>query len=53
VGATSIELTLRLPGKVVETNGTVGEDGAVRWKMELLDAFGEPMEFHARSELLR
>jgi len=53
VGATTIELTLVLPGRVTDTNGSIGEDGAVRWKMELLDAFGETVEFHARSELLR
>jgi len=49
-GLTEVKMNLLLPGKVVETNGRILEDGSVEWKMNLLDALGGNVEFHARSE---
>jgi hypothetical protein len=43
-------MNLDMPGKVVETNGRILDDGSVEWKMNLMEALGGPVEFHARSE---
>jgi hypothetical protein len=40
VGDMSIAVTLNLPGTVVETNGTKGDDGAVSWKLGFKDLMG-------------
>jgi len=49
-GLTDVKMNLVMPGKVVETNGRILEDGSVEWKMHLMDALGGNIEFHARSE---
>lgn len=49
-GLTDVKIRLNLPGKVVETNGRIMEDGSVEWKMDLLEAIGKKIVFHARSE---
>jgi hypothetical protein len=47
---TDVKIRLVMPGKVVETNGRIMDDGAVEWKMDLLEALGNEIVFHARSE---
>ena len=47
---TTFALTLRLPGRVVETNGEVAADGSVRWEFGGADPAGRPLECWARSE---
>ena len=49
-GLTDVKINLSMPGKVVETNGKVLDDGSVAWKMHLMDALGSRIEFYARSE---
>ena len=49
-GLTDVKLRLKMPGKVVETNGRIMDDGSVEWKMDLLEALGNEIVFHARSE---
>lgn len=47
---TDVKIRLMMPGKVVETNGRILDDGSVEWKMDLLAAVGNEIVFHARSE---
>jgi hypothetical protein len=49
-GLTEVKMVLFMPGRVVDTNGKVRDDGAVEWKMNLMDALGGAVEFRARSE---
>jgi len=49
-GLTDVKIRLMMPGKVVDTNGRIRGDGSVEWKMNLLEALGNEMVFHARSE---
>ncbi len=49
-GLTDVKIRLMMPGKVVDTNGRVLDDGSVEWKMHMMDALGGRVEFHARSE---
>lgn len=49
-GLTDVKIRLMMPGKVVETNGRIMDDGSVEWKMDLLEALGNEIVFHARSE---
>jgi hypothetical protein len=50
-GVTDVKIRIVMPGKVVETNGKIMEDGSVEWKMDLLEAIGGEVVFHVRSEL--
>jgi len=49
-GLTDVKIRLRMPGKIVDTNGRIMDDGSVEWKMDLLGALGNEIVFHARSE---
>ncbi len=48
---TDVKIRLMMPGKVVETNGRINDDGSVEWKMDLLEALGNEVVFYARSEI--
>ncbi len=48
---TGIKLTLRLPGRIVETNGTLAADGRVSWEFGAGDPLARPVVCWARSEL--
>jgi hypothetical protein len=50
-GLTDVKINLVLPGQVLETNGRVQDDGSVEWKMHLMEALGDRVEFFARSEI--
>ncbi len=50
-GMTTLELSVVLPGRVVETNGKIGDDGAVTWSFQLGDPLVGPRECWARSEV--
>jgi len=50
-GATTLELSVVLPGRVVDTNGEVGEGGVVTWSFQLGDPLVGPRECWARSEV--
>lgn len=50
-GATTLELSVVLPGRVVETNGQVGDDGKVTWSFQLGDPLVAPRTCWARSEV--
>ncbi len=49
-GLTDVKIRIMMPGKVVDTNGRVMDDGSVEWKMDLLKALGNEIVFHVRSE---
>jgi hypothetical protein len=48
---TSLEVSLRMPGRLVETNADEREDGVVRWELDLSEAIRGPIEIYARSEV--
>jgi hypothetical protein len=50
-GTTTLELSVALPGRVVETNGKIGDDGTVTWSFQLGDPLIAPRECWARSEV--
>ncbi len=50
-GTTTLELSVVLPGRVVETNGKIGDDGVVTWSFQLGDPLVGPRECWARSEV--
>jgi hypothetical protein len=50
-GTTTLELSVVLPGRVVETNGKVGDNGVVTWSFQLGDPLVGPRECWARSEV--
>ena len=50
-GATTLELSAALPGRVLETNGKVGDNGVVTWSFQLGDPLAGPRECWARSEV--
>ncbi len=50
-GLTDVKIRLMMPGKVVDTNGRIMDDGSVEWKMDLLEALGKETVFHVRSEV--
>jgi hypothetical protein len=50
---TEVRMNLVMPGNIVDTNGRVLDDGSVEWKMNLMEALGGAVEFHARSEQRR
>jgi hypothetical protein len=50
-GTTTLELRVVLPGRVVETNGQLGDDGVVTWSFQLGDPLVGPRECWARSEV--
>jgi len=52
-GETAIVLTVRLPGRIVETNGQVADDGSVRWEFGGGDPLGRPQVCWARSEVAK
>jgi hypothetical protein len=49
-GQTNFVLTLRLPGRVVETNGKLADDGSVTWDFGGGDLLGKPRVCWAKSE---
>lgn len=49
-GETGIALTLRLPGRVTETNGKLADDGSVTWEFSAADPLGKPRVCWAKSE---
>ena len=49
-GQTRIVLPLRLPGRVVETNGTLADDGSITWDFGGGDLLGKPRICWAKSE---
>jgi len=46
---TSLHLTVALPGEIIDTNGTIDEDGDAYWQIGLLDPVDGPIEFYVRS----
>jgi len=50
-GTTTLELSVVLPGRVVETNGTIGDDGIVTWSFQLGDPLVGPRMCWARSDV--
>ena len=48
-GAPEYEFTVRLPGELVETNGTGNKGGRTRWKFDTGDLFPDGFEMKARS----
>jgi len=52
VGFTEIQLSVKLPGLVTETNGERGDGGVVSWKIDVFDAATLPIQLYARSHLV-
>ncbi len=50
-GATSIELRVMMPGRIVDTNADRVEDRTACWSLDAWDALVRPVEPYARSEL--
>jgi hypothetical protein len=46
---TSVHLTVAMPGEIIDSNGTIDEDGNVYWQFGLLDPIDRPLELHVRS----
>ncbi|MBN1885128.1 MAG: hypothetical protein JW876_06355 [Candidatus Krumholzibacteriota bacterium] len=50
-GHTGIVLEVTMPGRIVETNGTISGESTVRWEIQPLDMFSVPREALAISEI--
>lgn len=47
---TSLDLRVVMPGRVVATNGTLGDDGVVTWSFSLVDPLVGPRECWVRAQ---
>lgn len=45
----SLTLSVSMPGEILDTNGEIGDDGAVQWRIGLLDALDRPLEMYVRA----